>query len=204
MLYLASQSPRRKQLLEQLGVAFELLQVDVPEIRQPGEAAEVYVSRVARNKALAGLAAVSDRGDHAIVLGADTEVVLDDRVFGKPCDAEDAAAMLRALSGQTHRVISTVWCVDASGQQFATSVSEVRFADLGEAAVAAYVATGEPFGKAGAYAIQGRAAVFITHLSGSYSGVMGLPLYETARLLAGSNVRPASRVAAVTDISDLC
>jgi len=189
MLYLASQSPRRKQLLEQLGVAFELLQVDVPEIRQPGEAAEGYVCRVARNKALAGLAAVSDRGDYAIVLGADTEVVLDDRVFGKPCDAEDAAAMLRALSGQTHRVISTVWCVDASGQQFATSVSEVRFADLSEAAVAAYVATGEPFGKAGAYAIQGRAAVFIAHLSGSYSGVMGLPLYETARLLAGSNVQ---------------
>ncbi|HET9835034.1 MAG TPA: Maf family nucleotide pyrophosphatase [Rhodanobacteraceae bacterium] len=183
MLYLASQSPRRKQLLEQLGVAFELLHVDVPEVRRPDESAEDYVGRVAQEKALAGLATVRDRDDHAIVLGADTEVVLEDRVFGKPCDAEDAMAMLRALSGRTHRVLSTVWCVDASRQQSATSFSEVRFADPGEAEISAYVATGEPFGKAGAYAIQGRAAVFIQHLSGSYSGVMGLPLYETALLL---------------------
>ena len=183
MLYLASQSPRRKQLLEQIGVAFALLQVDVPEVRQPGESAEDYVSRVAREKALAGLSAVRDSDDRATVLGADTEVVLDDRVFGKPSDAEDAAAMLRALSGRAHRVISTVWCVDASRQQTATSVSEVRFAELTGAEVDRYVATGEPFGKAGAYAIQGRAAAFIEHLSGSYSGVMGLPLHETARLL---------------------
>lgn len=183
MLYLASQSPRRKQLLEQLGVAFELLHVDVPEIRQPGEGAAEYVTRVAQEKALAGLATVRDRDDHAIVLGADTEVVMDDRVFGKPSDAEAAAAMLRELSGRTHRVISTVWCVDASRQQSATSISEVRFAELAGADVQQYVATGEPFGKAGGYAIQGRAAAFIEHLSGSYSGVMGLPLQETARLL---------------------
>lgn len=183
MLYLASQSPRRKQLLEQLGVGFELLHVDVPEVRRPGESAEDYVSRVAREKASAGLEVVRGRDDEAIVLGADTEVVLDERVFGKPRDAEDAAAMLRALSGRTHRVISTVWGVDKARQRAATSVSEVGFAELDAAAIAAYAATGEPFGKAGAYAIQGRAAAFIAHLSGSYSGVMGLPLHETARLL---------------------
>jgi septum formation protein len=183
MLYLASQSPRRKQLLEQLGIAFEPLHVEVPEIRGAGESAEAYVSRVGREKALAGLAAVRDRDDEAIVLGADTEVVLDDRVFGKPGDAGDAMAMLRALSGRTHRVISTVWCVEASRQRSATSISEVRFAELDDSEIQSYVATGEPFGKAGAYAIQGRAAAFIEHLSGSYSGVMGLPLHETARLL---------------------
>jgi septum formation protein len=183
MLYLASQSPRRKQLLEQLGAAFVLMQVDVPEIRRPGEAASDYVSRVAREKALAGLAAVRDRDTHAIVLGADTEVVLEDRVFGKPRDVESAKAMLRDLSGRTHRVISTVWCVDAARQESSTSISEVRFAELSNADIDEYVATGEPFGKAGGYAIQGRAAAFIQHLSGSYSGVMGLPLHETARLL---------------------
>jgi septum formation protein len=183
MFHLASQSPRRKQLLEQLGLAFGLLHVDVPEIRRPGESAGDYVDRVAHEKALAGLAAVRERDGRAVVLGADTEVVLDDRVFGKPGDADDAAAMLRALSGRTHRVISTVWCVDASRQESESSVSEVRFARLDKAAIAAYVATGEPFGKAGGYAIQGRAAAFIEHLSGSYSGVVGLPLHETARLL---------------------
>ena len=189
MLYLASQSPRRKQLLEQLGVAFDLLQVDVPEVRRPDESAEDYVSRVARAKAQAGFSAVRDRNDTAIVLGADTEVVLDDRVFGKPRDAEDAMSMLRALSGRTHRVISTVYCMADSREQAATSISDVRFAELGETEMQAYAATGEPLGKAGAYAIQGRAAVFIEHLSGSYSGVVGLPLHETVRLLKAFGVR---------------
>jgi septum formation protein len=188
MLYLASQSPRRKQLLEQLGVAFELLRVEVPEIRRPGESAEDYVSRVAREKALAGLVTVRDRDNEALVLGADTEVVLDDRVFGKPRDAADAAAMLRDLSGRTHRVVSTVWCVNAARRESLTSLSDVRFAGWSDADIEEYVATGEPFGKAGAYAIQGRAAAFIEHLSGSYSGVMGLPLYETARLLRAFGV----------------
>ncbi|HET7557841.1 MAG TPA: Maf family protein [Rhodanobacteraceae bacterium] len=183
MFYLASRSPRRKQLLEQLGVAFELLHVDVPEIRRADESAEDYVSRVACEKALAGFAVVRDRDERTLVLGADTEVVLNDRVFGKPRGADDAAAMLRELSGRTHRVISTVWCVDSVRRESATSVSDVRFTGLTGAGIEAYVATGEPFGKAGAYAIQGRAAAFIEHLSGSYSGVMGLPLHETARLL---------------------
>ncbi|HET6913678.1 MAG TPA: Maf family nucleotide pyrophosphatase [Rhodanobacteraceae bacterium] len=188
MLYLASQSPRRRQLLEQLGVAFQLVHVEVPEVRRPGERAGDYVDRVASEKALAGLAAVRDRHEWAIVLGADTEVVLSERVFGKPRDQDDARAMLRELSGHAHRVISTVWCVDAACRESATSVSEVRFAELSGTEIEEYVVTGEPFGKAGAYAIQGRAAAFIAHLSGSYSGVMGLPLHETARLLRAFGV----------------
>lgn len=179
MLRLASQSPRRRQLLEQLGVNFTVLDVDVPELRAPGESPPAYVSRVARDKARAGLA----KAPGALVLGADTEVVLDDEVFGKPRDAVDAAAMLRRLSGRTHAVISTVWLVAVTGERSATCMSRVRFAVLDDATIAAYVATGESFGKAGAYAIQGRGAVLVEYLDGSYSGVMGLPLFETARLL---------------------
>lgn len=186
MLYLASQSPRRRDLLGQLGATFAVLDVDVPEQRTADELPQDYVHRVARDKARAGLAllAAGDR-DAAIVLGADTEVVLDGDVFGKPRDADDAAAMLRRLSGRTHQVISAVWLVGASREHGDVCVSQVRFTALDEAGIAAYVATGEPFGKAGAYAIQGRGAALIEHLQGSYSGVMGLPLFETARLLRG-------------------
>jgi septum formation protein len=183
MLYLASQSPRRRQLLEQIGIEFKTIELDVPEIRAVGESAERYVSRVAREKARAGLATLADTND-TVVLGADTEVVLDDDVFGKPVDADDAAAMLRRLSDRQHRVLSAVWCVSAQREEFALSISEVTFDRLLKADIATYVASGEPMGRAGAYAIQGRAARFIRHLSGSYSGVMGLPLNETARLLA--------------------
>ncbi|MDE2226223.1 MAG: Maf family protein, partial [Xanthomonadaceae bacterium] len=139
--------------------------------------------RVACGKARAGLQAVIERDSNAIVLGADTEVVLDDRVFGKPRDAAAAAAMLRALSGRKHEVISVVCCASTKGERIATSVSAVTFAELDAGEIERYVATGEPFGKAGGYAIQGRAAGFVAHLSGSYSGVMGLPLFETVRLL---------------------
>ncbi|RCS31088.1 septum formation inhibitor Maf [Rhodanobacter denitrificans] len=190
MLHLASQSPRRRQLLEQLGVDFAVLDVDVPEQRAPGESPRDYVSRVARDKARAGLAALAHAGD-ALVLGADTEVVLDDEVFGKPRDAADAVAMLRRLSGRTHAVISAVWLVGAGGEQCEVCESQVRFATLDEPAIAAYVASGEPFGKAGAYAIQGRGAAMLAHLDGSYSGVMGLPLFETARLLRHGGISPA-------------
>ena len=183
MLYLASQSPRRRQLLEQLGVDFAVVDVEVPEQHAPNELPEDYVSRVAHAKAGAGLARLSDVAG-AMVLGADTEVVLDGQVFGKPEDAESAAAMLRQLSGRTHMVISVVWLVSAEHQREARCISEVRFTTLDQPTIAAYVATGEPFGKAGAYAIQGRAAAFIEHLQGSYSGVMGLPVFETARLLS--------------------
>lgn len=190
VLHLASQSPRRRQLLEQLGVEFAVLDVDVPEQRAPGESPRDYVSRVARDKARAGLAALAPAGD-ARVLGADTEVVLDDEVFGKPRDAADAAAMLRRLSDRTHAVISAVWLVGAGAERCEVCVSQVRFATLDEAAIAAYVATGEPFGKAGGYAIQGRGAAMVAHLDGSYSGVMGLPLFETARLLRTGGISPA-------------
>jgi septum formation protein len=182
MLHLASQSPRRRQLLQQLGLEFGLIEVDVPEQRAPGEPAIDYVSRVAREKAGAGLLKVSGARD-AVVLGADTEVVLDDEVFGKPADAAEAGAMLRRLSGRSHQAITVVWLVSAAREAHAISVSEVRFAALDDSAIAAYIESGEPFGRAGAYAIQGRAAAFIAHLSGSYSGVMGLPLHETSRLL---------------------
>jgi septum formation protein len=182
MLYLASQSPRRRQLLEQLGVAFTLLEVDVPEVRAEHEPALDYVSRVAREKAGAGLLEVVAQPG-AVVLGADTEVVLDGEVFGKPADAAHARDMLRRLSGRTHQAVSAVWLVSAGREEHAMSVSEVTFAPLDEAAITRYIQTGEPFGRAGAYAIQGHAAAFIRRLDGSYSGVMGLPLFETAGLL---------------------
>ena len=182
MLYLASQSPRRKELLALLGVQFGLLDVDVPEQRLPGEAPENYGSRVAREKAGAGLLKVV-ASPGAVVLGADTEVVLGDTVFGKPADADEALHMLALLSGRRHRVVSTLWLLDAGREQSATCITDVTFAVVTPAQAQAYVATGECFGKAGAYAIQGRAAAFVSHLSGSHSGVMGLPLHETARLL---------------------
>jgi septum formation protein len=187
MLHLASRSPRRSELLARLGLDFGLLEIDIPEQRQPGEAPDDYGRRVAREKAGAGLLRVM-AVPGAVVLGADTEVVLDDDVFGKPSDDADATAMLRRLSGRTHRVITAVSLVSASRELQAVSISEVTFAPLSDAGIAAYVATGEPRGKAGGYAIQGCAQAFITHLSGSYSGVMGLPLHETATMLRAFGV----------------
>ncbi len=184
MLYLASKSPRRRELLARLGLEFGVLDLDVPEQRQPGEPAEDYVRRVAREKAGAGLLTVV-ANPAAVVLGSDTEVVLDEEVFGKPADAADAAAMLRRLSGRTHRVISAVSLVSPAREDQAVAISEVRFTELDEDRIARYVAGGEWEGKAGGYAIQGAAEAFVSHLAGSYSGVMGLPLHETARLLRG-------------------
>lgn len=197
MIYLASRSPRRQQLLSQLGYRFSILDVEVPERREAGEAPFDYVSRVAREKAGAGLLQVSAQAG-ALVIGADTEVVLDDEVFGKPADAGHAAAMLARLSGREHEVISVVWVVDGGRERRAASRSRVRFDVLEPALIEAYVGTGEAFGKAGAYAVQGRAAAFIASLDGSYSGVMGLPLYETAQALAALD-RPALASWAVDD-----
>jgi len=182
MLYLASKSPRRRELLGRIGVPFGVLDLDVAEVRQPGEPAEDYVRRVAREKAGAGLLTVLGNAS-AVVLGADTEVVLGDEVFGKPRDAADAAAMLRKLSGRTHRVISAMSLVSPAREVQAIVITEVTFAPLSDVQIDAYVATGEPAGKAGGYAIQGGAELWVTRLAGSYSGVMGLPLYETACLL---------------------
>lgn len=188
MLYLASKSPRRAELLARLGLDFGVLDLDIPEHRQPNEPAEEYVRRVAREKAGAGLLTVMSV-PQALVLGADTEVILDDEVFGKPRDAADAAAMLRRLSGRTHQAVTAVSLVSASREAQAVSVSEVSFAELDEGEIAAYVATGQADGKAGAYGIQGAAERFVRHLSGSYSGVMGLPLFETSRLLKSFGVQ---------------
>ncbi|MDR3385738.1 MAG: Maf family protein [Rudaea sp.] len=187
MLYLASRSPRRHQLLEQVGLQFGTVDVDVPEVRVLGESPEDYVSRVAREKARAGLLKLSGVAG-AVVLGADTEVVLDDEVFGKPADGAHMAQMLRRLSARTHRVLSAVWCVSGGREERVLSLTEVTFATLSEADIAAYAASGEGLGKAGGYGIQGRAAAFVAHLAGSYSGVMGLPLFETLRLLKGFGV----------------
>jgi septum formation protein len=182
MLYLASQSPRRLELLRQIGIEPGLLEVVVPELRLPGESPHDYVSRVAREKAGAGLLKVMSNPG-ALVLGADTEVVLGDRVFGKPANAHEATQMLGELAGRTHSVVSAVWLLSAGRELHAMVESEVRIAALNAEAISMYVASGEWSGKAGGYAIQGRAATFVEHLSGSYSGVMGLPLFETAGLL---------------------
>lgn len=182
MLHLASRSPRRRQLLAALDVDFALLDAEVPEIRAPGESAAAYVARVARDKAAAGLSQVADCSG-AWVLGADTEVVLADEVFGKPDDAAAAAAMLRRLSGKTHTVLSAVWLLSERRVLHALSSSQVRFAALDAQAIDWYIGSGEWQGKAGGYAIQGRAQALIAHLAGSHSGVMGLPLHETRTLL---------------------
>lgn len=184
MLYLASRSPRRIDLLARLGVAFVPLDLEVPEQRGAGESPLQYVQRVAGDKARAGLAAAGAGSTQAWVLGSDTEVVLDDRVYGKPADAADAAAMLASLAGRSHQVLTAValLCGDGRGEVICVA-SEVEFEPMDATAIAAYVATGEPMGKAGGYAIQGLAERHVSRLCGSYSGVMGLPLQQTAALL---------------------
>jgi septum formation protein len=187
MLYLASKSPRRRELLARLGVEFDVLDIDVPEVRDDDEQVFDYICRVAREKAEAGRRRA---GDDVLVLGSDTEVALGGRAFGKPRDARDAAQMLAELSGRTHQVITAVVLVGQAQPAQALSVSEVTFAPLSAAQIAGYVDSGEFEGKAGAYAIQGAAEAFIRRLAGSYSGVMGLPLFETAQLLGKVGLGP--------------
>lgn len=175
-----------------LGLDFGILDLDLPETPVSGELPDEYVRRVAREKAGAGLLLLVGQ-PQAVVLGADTEVVLDGRIFGKPVDADDAAAMLRTLSGRTHAVISAISMISAGRELQTVSMSDVTFAPMSEADIRDYLATGEWDGKAGAYAIQGSAQSFISHLSGSYSGVMGLPLHETASLLRQFGLFPAHR-----------
>ncbi len=189
-LYLASASPRRRELLAQIGVQCRVLPVDLDESPAPGEAPEAYVRRVALDKARAALMLLA-RVDGSLILAADTAVVVGTRVLGKPRDAGDAAAMLRRLAGREHRVLSGVALIGPGPvERSAVSESRVRMRPIAEAEIAAYWATGEPVDKAGGYAIQGRAAVFVEALSGSYSGVMGLPLFETAALLAAAGLVP--------------
>ncbi len=189
-IYLASQSPRRSQLLTQLGIAHELLlpgaeeDAEALEAVVPHEAPKAYVQRVTQLKLKAALLRLEQRGlPQAPVLCSDTTVALGRTIYGKPADAADAARMLRALSGQTHRVITAVAMGLGDRVLTACSESRVTFATLSDADISTYIASGEPMGKAGAYAVQGGAAAFISKMSGSYSGIMGLPLFETAQLL---------------------
>jgi len=184
-IVLASASPRRRELLAQIGVPFTVIAVEAEETPQPGESALDYVRRVAAEKSALGQ---SVSPSNLPVLGADTEVVLDGEVFGKPRDFDHAKAMLRRLSGRTHEVYSAVSLRLGTRHWQAVSVSQVAFRPLADPEIQAYWATGEPEGKAGAYAIQGLGAVFIERLEGSYSGVMGLPLFETADLLREAGV----------------
>jgi septum formation protein len=186
-VYLASASPRRRELLKQIGVPFQLLEVEVDESVAAREAPATYVARVACAKARAGWerrrAAARTVAPAAPVLAADTTVVLDGRILGQPQDGLDAVQMLLALGGRTHEVLTAIALATADGVQSRLSRSEVTFRQISAAQAQRYWDTGEPRGKAGGYAIQGRAAVFVADLRGSYSGVMGLPLYETAELL---------------------
>ena len=196
-VYLASQSPRRRQLLEQLGVRYELLLPDDSEDAESleavlkNEAPATYVKRVTHLKLDAAVARLKERQlQSAPILCSDTTVALGRTIYGKPDGAQDAIRMLTELAGSTHRVLTAV-AIEAGRKRFdALSTSRVTFESLTSKQITAYVASGEPLGKAGAYAVQGRAAVHITRISGSYSGIMGLPLYETALLLqsAGLNI----------------
>jgi septum formation protein len=181
-IYLASNSPRRRALLAQIRVRFGVVAPDVDEAPRTGERPEDYVRRVALDKARAGRALLASRRPLP-VLAADTAVVVDGRILGKPRDREDAAAMMSLLSGRSHRVLSGIALAGERDLQD-LSVSEVRFRAVGADEADAYWETGEPRDKAGGYAIQGLGALFVSGLRGSYSGVMGLPLFETARLLA--------------------
>ncbi len=195
-IYLASQSPRRRQLLEQLGVSYQLLlpegDEDAEALEQvlPNEAPAVYVQRVTQLKLDAALQRLHRRSlPAAPVLCSDTTVALGRVILGKPAEAADATAMLAQLAGRTHRVLTAVAVGLGSQREQVLSRSQVRFAPMVADEIEAYVGTGEPMGKAGAYGVQGRAAAFIAHISGSYSGIMGLPLYETAQLLRRFQVR---------------
>ena len=197
-IYLASQSPRRQQLLAQIGVKFKLLlpanheDAEGLEAERHGETPADYCERVTLAKLKAARRRLSAASlTAAPILCADTTVALGTRILGKPADAGDARATLRLLSGRTHRVITAVAVALGRRRWLATSISRVRFAELPEATIQAYVVSGEPFGKAGAYAIQSSLAGWIAHIEGSYSGIMGLPLFETAQLLrkAGVNLK---------------
>jgi septum formation protein len=190
-VYLASQSPRRLELLRQIGLVPVVLplrhsppRADVDEAPLPGEKALDYVRRLARVKAEAGWRALNGRRLPIMpIVAADTTVTVDGDILGKPADEAEARAMLRRYSGRVHSVLTAVGVAYRERVEIAVSESEVRFNTLTEAEIAAYVASGEPFDKAGGYGIQGRAAMFVEHISGSYSGIMGLPLYETTALL---------------------
>ncbi len=182
-IYLASRSPRRRELLRQIGVRFLVVEADTDETRLPGEHPEDYVLRLALAKARAARELIP-RQDPRPVLGADTAVVVGEQVLGKPGSREECLAMMQLLSGRWHRVLTAVALIAADGERTDLSESRVTFRTLDESEALGYWHTGEPRDKAGGYAIQGYGALFVSGLNGSYSGVMGLPLFETGRLLA--------------------
>jgi len=195
-IYLASKSPRRQELLHQIGVPFRLLPPDDPVAAEaleqplPGESPSVYVRRVVLAKLESALTRLSASGlASAPVLAADTTVAIGGTMLGKPADPDEATQMLRRLSGRTHRVLTAVALASTSRRRVCVNVSRVCFSRLTPADIARYVASGEPFDKAGGYGIQGAAGAFVRRIEGSYSGIMGLPLYETTRLLRGILVR---------------
>ncbi|MDH1304646.1 Maf family protein [Achromobacter sp. GD03932] len=193
-LYLASASPRRRELLTQVGLAHEVLLVPAPpgedEPQHPGESAANYVQRTARDKALRGRDwMLSQDLPQLPLLAADTTVILAGAVLGKPADRDDAMRILRALSGSTHEVHTAVAVWTGNQLLEAVSITEVRMRELTDEEIGRYCDSGEPYGKAGAYGIQGLAGTFISHIAGSYTGVMGLPLFETANLLRAAGMQ---------------
>lgn len=192
-IYLASTSPRRRELLHQIGIGYQVLEITLMERRHANELPEMYVVRLAVDKARAGWNMV--KGSNPLpVLGADTAVVVDDEILGKPADFQDCMAMLTRLSGRVHHVYTGVALV-SDVEETRLSVSTVTFRNIDDDEQMAYCASGESLDKAGGYAIQGRAAVFVAHLAGSYTGVMGLPLYETAELLMEAGIDIFSDIA---------
>ena len=198
-IYLASRSPRRLELLQQMGIACKTVLLreetnrlrDVDERPLAGENPYIYVERMAKMKAEIGVLRARQRALPVMpMLGADTIVVFNGTIFGKPSDAADAKRMLKLLSGTQHEVLTGVAVTDGTRLLHDTSISRVRFRDLTESEINNYIASGEPTGKAGAYAIQGIAAVFVERLEGSYSGVMGLPIFETSMLLSQFGIKP--------------
>lgn len=190
-IYLASASLRRQELLRQIGLDFEVMPADISEHIHTGESAETYVQRTAAEKAgCVARQVVREERPRYPVLGADTAVVLDDEILGKPWDRAHGMGMLRRLSGRTHEVLTAIAINHEGREHPALSVSRVTFGRLSEAAIARYWDSGEPADKAGGYAIQGRGAAFVARLEGSYSGVVGLPIYELVQLLSGIGLEP--------------
>ncbi|MGD8351200.1 MAG: nucleoside triphosphate pyrophosphatase [Gammaproteobacteria bacterium] len=190
MIYLASSSPRRAELLRQIGVEFRLHATDIDETWKPGENPEDYVLRIAADKARTALRELGDSAERYPVLAADTTIALDDDIIGKPADLDGCRRILERLSAREHLVLTAVVLATADGLASRLNRSRVRFRPLSATEIETYCSGGEPMDKAGAYAIQGKAAIFVENLEGSYSAVMGLPLFETAELLREAGLAP--------------
>jgi septum formation protein len=188
MIYLASRSPRRAELLRQIGVDFRVHDIDIDESRSPGESATEYVCRMATTKARIALEQIAGQQESSVVLAADTTIALDDDIIGKPADRDQCRCILEQLSARQHLVLTAVALATPADITLRLTRNRVSFRSLSAQEIESYCATAEPMDKAGAYAIQGKAALFIDHLEGSYSAVMGLPLFETAELLRNADI----------------